>query len=131
MKNICNKLRWLFLFSFGFSNLGNPLKELQHSPHNKKLLDQQNSNQEEWSKNSKEKSSETKFNQILFSSAPGEVEETSKIEEKRTSEINEIQKIENKEKTKTINVISSKVDKQIFFDVIDKNSRWRNTKKTI
>ena len=56
----------------------------------------------------------------MFSSAPGEVEETSKIEEKTRSEINEI---ENKEKTKlikTINVISSKVDKQIFFDVIDK-----------
>ena len=56
----------------------------------------------------------------MFSSALGEVEETSKIEEKTRSEINEI---ENKEKTKlikTINVISSKVDKQIFFDVIDK-----------
>ena len=55
----------------------------------------------------------------MFSSAPGEVEE-SNIEEKTIKEINEIQKIENKEKTKTINVISSKVDKQIFFDVIDK-----------
>ena len=31
-----------------------------------------------------------------------------------------VQEIINKEKTKTINVISSKVDKQIFFDVIDK-----------
>ena len=49
--------------------------------------------------------------------------EEAKIEEKTIKEINEIQKIENKEKTKTINVISSKVDKQIFFDVIDKNSR--------
>ena len=29
-------------------------------------------------------------------------------------------KIENTEKTKTINVISSKVDKQIFFDAVDK-----------
>ena len=73
-------------------------KAIENFPHNKKLLDQQNSNQEELSKNSKEKSSETKFNQILFSSAPGEVEETSKIEEKTTSEINEIEKIENKEK---------------------------------
>ena len=55
----------------------------------------------------------------MFSSAPGKVEE-SKIEEKTIKEINEIPKIENKEKTKTINVISSKVDKQIFFDVVDK-----------
>ena len=55
----------------------------------------------------------------MFSSAPGKVEE-SKIEEKTIKEINEIQKIENKEKTKTINVISSKVDKQIFFDIVDK-----------
>ena len=42
--------------------------------------------------------------------------------QKKTSEINEVQKIENKEKTKiikTINVISSKVGKY-FFDVIDK-----------
>ena len=64
----------------------------------------------------------------MFSSAPGEVEETStatksttKIEKPR--EINETPKVENKEKTKlikTINVISSKVDKQIFFDVVDK-----------
>ena len=40
-----------------------------------------------------------------------------------TSEINKVQKIENKEKPKiikTINVISSKIDKQIFFDVINK-----------
>ena len=57
----------------------------------------------------------------MFSSTPGEVEETSKIEEKTTSEINEIQKIKkNKKKLiKTINAISSKVDKQIFFDVVD------------
>ena len=66
----------------------------------------------------------TKFNQILFSSTPREVDETSisKIE-KTTSEINEKRKIENKENPKiikTINVISSKVDKQVFFDVIDK-----------
>ena len=54
----------------------------------------------------------------MFSSASGEVEEA-KIEEKIIKEINEIQKIENKEKTKTINVISSKVDKQIFFYVVD------------
>ena len=47
---------------------------------------------------------------------------TSKIE-KATKEINETPKVENKEKTKifkTINVISSKVDKQVFFDVVDK-----------
>ena len=45
---------------------------------------------------------------------------TSKIE--KTSEINEVQKIKKKEKNKikTINVISSKVDKQVFFDVVDK-----------
>ena len=46
---------------------------------------------------------------------------TTKIENLR--EINETPKIENKEKIKlikTINVISSKVDKQIFFDVVDK-----------
>ena len=47
--------------------------------------------------------SSTKFNQILFSSAPGEVEETSTSKiEKTTSEINEVQKIENKEKHKII-----------------------------
>ena len=39
--------------------------------------------------------------------------------EKTIKEINEIQKIENKEKTKTKNVISSKVDKQIFFYIVD------------
>ena len=45
----------------------------------------------------------TKFNQILFSSTPREVDETSisKIE-KTTSEINEDQKIENKEKIKKL-----------------------------
>ena len=63
----------------------------------------------------------------MFSYAPREVEETStttksttKIEKPR--EINETPKAENKEKTKlikTINVISSKVDKQIFFYVVD------------
>ena len=66
----------------------------------------------------------TKFNQILFSSTPREVDETSISNiEKTTSEINEEGKIENKENPKiikTINVISSKVDKQVFFDVIDK-----------
>ena len=46
-------------------------------------------------------SSETKFNQILFSSALGEVEETSTSKiEKTQSEINEVQKIEKKEKIK-------------------------------
>ena len=52
-------------------------KTIEISPHNKKLLDQQES-----SEKSREVSSETKFNQILFSSALGEVEEisTSKIE---------------------------------------------------
>ena len=124
-------------------------KAIENSPHNKKLLDHQNLNQEESRKNSKEKSSETKFNQIwrknskeessktkfnqnLFSSTPGEVAETltksttSKIE-KATKEINETPKEENKEENKektkiikTINAISSKVDKQVFFDVIDK-----------
>ena len=94
-------------------------KAIENSPHNKKLLEQQNTNPEESSKESKEESSKTKFNQILFSSTPGEVKE-SKIEEKTIKEINEIQKIENKEKTKTINIISSKVYKQIFFDIIDK-----------
>ena len=49
--------------------------------------------------------------------------------EKTIKEINEIQKIENKEKTKTINVISSKVDKQIFFDVIDKIQDEETQKK--
>ena len=94
-------------------------KAIENSPHNKKLLEQQNSNPKESSKESKDESSKTKFNQILFSSAPREVEE-SKIEEKTIKEINEIQKIENKEKTKTKNIISSKVYKQIFFDIIDK-----------
>ena len=92
------------------------------------MVEQQNPNLEESSKESKEESSKTKFNQILFSYAPREVEETStttksttKIEKPR--EINETPKAENKEKTKlikTINIISSKVDKQIFFDVVDK-----------
>ena len=67
MKNICNKLGLLFLFSFGFSNIAKPLKRiatltsrkaLENSPHNKKLLDQQNWNREK----SREESSETKFN---------------------------------------------------------------------
>ena len=80
-------------------------KAIENFPHNKKLLDQQNSNQEELSKNSKEKSSETKFNQILFSSALGEVEETSTSKiEKITRESNEVQKLENKEKTKIIKI---------------------------
>ena len=39
-------------------------KTIENSPHNKKLLDQQES-----SEKSREESSETKFNQILFSSA--------------------------------------------------------------
>ena len=73
----------------------------------------------------------------MFSFTQGKVEETStststsKIE-KPTSETNEIQKIENKEKTKiikTINVISSKVDKQVFFWCYRQNKRWGNTKK--
>ena len=103
---------------------------MQHSPHNKKLLDQQNSIeeeqkiQEESSKNSKEESSETKFNQILFSFTPREVEETSSTTKtEKPREINETPKAENKEKTKiikTINVISLKVNKQVLFDVIDK-----------
>ena len=90
-------------------------KTIENSPHNKKLLDKQNSNQEESSENSKDESSETKFNQILFSFALGEVEETSTSKiEKITRESNEVQKLENKEKTKIIKiiiVISSKVDK--------------------
>ena len=65
----------------------------------------------------------------MFSSAPGEVEETStksktsNIKEKATREINETPKVENKEKTKIfkiINVISWKVDKHVFFYVVDK-----------
>ena len=92
-------------------------KAIENYPHNKKLLDQQN--QEELSEKSREELDETKFNQILFSSTTGEVEETSTSKiEKTTSEINEVQKLENikiKNKIKTINVISSKVDKQVFF----------------
>ena len=49
----------------------------------------------------------------MFSSAPGEVEETSTATKSTT-------KIENPKEIKKINVISSKVDKQIFFDVVDK-----------
>ena len=52
--------------------------------------------------------------------------------EKTQSEINEVQKIENKEKIKiikTINVISSKVDKQVFFFWCYRQIKsWRNTK---
>ena len=102
-------------------------KAIENSPHNKKLLEQQKTNPEDSSK----ESSETKFNQILFSSAPGEVEETetetktktltetsTTTKTENTREINETSKVENQ--IKKINVISSKVDKQIFFDVIDK-----------
>ena len=83
MKILYNKLEWQFLFSIGFFKFRKPFKRIatltsrktiEKFSHNKKLLNQQNINQEE--------SSETKFNQILFSSTPGEVEETSKIEEK-------------------------------------------------
>ena len=75
----------------------------------------------------------------MFSSTPREVEETStstltsKIE-KTKSEINEVQKLENKKiknKIKTINVISSKVDKQVFFYVIDKINDEETQKKII
>ena len=112
-------------------------KAIENYPHNKNLLDQQNLNQEksreESSEKSKEESSKTKFNQILCSSAPREVDETSTSKiEKTTREINEVQKLENKEKTKiikTTNVISSKVDKQIFFDVIDKEKLFIKLKK--
>ena len=52
--------------------------------------------------------------------------------EKTTREINEEEKIENKEKPKiikTINVISSKVDKQVFFFWCYRQIKsWRNTK---
>ena len=69
----------------------------------------------------------------MCSSAPREVDETSTSKiEKTTSEINEVQKLENikiKNKIKTINVISSKVDKQIFFDVIDKEKLFIKLKK--
>ena len=88
-------------------------KAIENSPHNKKLLEQQKTNPEE----SNKESSETKFNQILFSSAPGEVEET---EIKTSTEKSKTTKIENPKEIKKINVISSKVDKQIFFDVVDK-----------
>ena len=70
-------------------------KARENSPHNKKLLNQQNSNQEE--------SSETKFNQILFSFTPREVEETSSTTKtEKPREINETPKVENKEKIKLI-----------------------------
>ena len=62
-------------------------KALENSPHNKNLLDQQNLNQEE----SRKESSKKEFNQILFSSAPREVEESRKIENP-TREINKVQK---------------------------------------
>ena len=95
---------WFFKFRKPFERIAilTSRKAIENSPHNKKLLDQQ-------------KSSKIKFNQILFSSTLGEVEETSTSKiEKKQSEINEVQKIENKEKTKIIKiiiVISSKVDK--------------------
>ena len=67
-------------------------KVIENSPYNKKLLDQQN--QEELSEKSREELDETKFNQILFSSTTGEVEETSTSKiEKTTSETNDTQKI--------------------------------------
>ena len=94
-------------------------KAIENSPHNKKLVEQQKPNLEESSKESKEESSETKFNQILFSSAPGEVEET-ETKTKTKTETSKTTKIENPKEIKKINVISSKVDKQIFFDVVDK-----------
>ena len=97
MKNICNKLGSPFFFFLWFFKFRKPLKRIailtsrkaiENSPHNKKLLDQQ-------------KSSKIKFNQILFSFALGEVEETSTSKiEKTQSEINEVQEIEKKEKIK-------------------------------
>ena len=64
----------------------------------------------------------------MFSFASREVDETSTSKiEKTTREINEKSKVENK--IKTINVISSKVDKQIFFDVIDKEKLFIKLKK--
>ena len=41
-------------------------------------------------------------------------------ETKTSTETSKTTKIENSRKIKKINVISSKVDKQIFFDVVDK-----------
>ena len=86
-------------FFFFFFKFRKPLKRiatltsrkaLENSPHNKKLLDQQNWNREK----SREELDETKFNQILFSSTTGEVEETSTSKiEKTTSETNDTQKI--------------------------------------
>ena len=60
--------------------------------------------------------SSTKFNQILFSSAPGEVEDTqtkteTKTKTKTSIETSKPTKIENPKEIKKINVISSKVDK--------------------
>ena len=54
--------------------------------------------------------------------------------EKTQSEINEVQKIENKEKIKiikTINVISSKVDKQVFFFYVIDKIKAEETQKII
>ena len=89
------QVRITILFFLWFFKYRKPLKRIatltsrkaiENSPHNKKLLDQQNINLSE-SRNlnqekSREKSSETKFNQILFSFTPGKVKET-KIDEKK------------------------------------------------
>ena len=59
----------------------------------------------------------------MFSSARGEVEETetkTKTKTKTSTETSKTTKIENPKEIKKINVISSKVDKQIFFDIVDK-----------
>lgn len=74
-------------------------KAIENSPHNKKLVEQQKPNLEESSKESKEESSETKFNQILFSSAPGEVEET-ETKTKTKTETSKTTKIENPKEIK-------------------------------
>ena len=57
---------WFFKFRKPFERIATltSRKAIENSPHNKKILDQQNINQEESRKNSKEESSETKFNQI-------------------------------------------------------------------
>ena len=74
---------WFFKFRKPFKRIATltSRKTIENFPHNKKLLNQPNINQEE--------SSETKFNQILFSSAPREVNETStsKIKKKQVNSI--------------------------------------------
>ena len=51
------------------------------------------------------------------------------IKDRKNKKYKKIENKENPKIIKTINVISSKVDKQVFFWCYRQNKRWGNTKK--